>query len=106
MEKENYFKMKDDFFDNPVIKKLRKIAGGATYVIIYQKILVLSAKNQGSLIFERNVIKELAADIDEKEINVAKTIEFMKENRLIEVEDYKDTYLNFTEIRLKEGKNE
>ena len=100
MEKENYFKMKDDFFDNPVIKKLRKIAGGATYVIIYQKILVLSAKNQGSLIFERNVIKELAADIDEKEINVAKTIEFMKENGLLQVIEHKDACIDLIEIIL------
>ena len=51
MEKRNYWlKLKEDFFSQPYIKKLRKIAGGDTYTIIYQKILLLSVKTNGYIV--------------------------------------------------------
>ena len=39
-----WLKLKDDFFKSRVIKKLRKIAGGDTYTIIYLKMQLLSIK--------------------------------------------------------------
>ena len=71
MEKNKYyywFKLKDDFFAQPYIKKLRKIAGGDTYVIIYQKILLLTVKTNGYLYFqgiEKTLEEELALILDE-----------------------------------------
>jgi len=51
------------------IKKLRRVAGGDTYTIIYLKLELLSLKNGGILIFdgvEDDVVEELALEIDEK----------------------------------------
>jgi uncharacterized phage protein (TIGR02220 family)/predicted phage replisome organizer len=82
-----WFKLKDDFFAQPYIKKLRKIAGGDTYVIIYQKILLLTIKTNGYLIFqgiEKTLDEELALILDEETDNVRITISFMKSNNLIE----------------------
>ena len=41
-EKKYYWlKLKEGFFEQKIIKKLRKIAGGDTYVIIYLKMQLL-----------------------------------------------------------------
>ena len=37
-----WLKLKDDFFRQPKIKKLRQIAGGDTYTVIYLKLQLLS----------------------------------------------------------------
>lgn len=39
-----WLKLMDDFFDSKRIKKLRKMAGGDTYTIIYLKMQLLSLK--------------------------------------------------------------
>ena len=50
MSKKYYwFKLKEDFFRQKEIKKLRKIAGGDTYTIIYLKMQLLSLQNAGIL---------------------------------------------------------
>lgn len=52
-EKKYYWlKMTDQFFEDKAIKKLRKIAGGDTYTIIYLKML-LTAIKQGTLHIKR-----------------------------------------------------
>ena len=50
------------------IKKLRTIAGGDTYTIIYLKLLLLSLENSGRLFYEsleETFAEELALIIDE-----------------------------------------
>lgn len=88
MAKKYYWlKLQHDFFSNKEIKKLRKIAGGDTYVIIYLKLQLLSLKNEGKLYFEGfedNVASELALDIDEDEDNVKITFMFLQKYGLIE----------------------
>lgn len=82
-----WLKLQHDFFNNKEIKKLRKIAGGDTYVIIYLKLQLLSLKNEGKLYFEGfedDVASELALDIDEDEENVKVTFMFLKKYGLIE----------------------
>ena len=97
MEKRNYWlKLKEDFFSQPYIKKLRKIAGGDTYTIIYQKILLLSVKTNGYIIFqniEKTLAEELALILDEDVDNVTVTLEFMKANKLIEQTENENEYL-------------
>lgn len=44
-----WLKLPDDFFRQKPIKKLRKIAGGDTYTIIYLKMLLISLKNMAKL---------------------------------------------------------
>lgn len=85
----------NDFFTQPRIKKLRKIAGGDTYTIIYLKLQLLSLKNDGVLIFEGiedNVIEELALTIDEDIDNVQVTFGYLLKQGLIEQVD-EDSYL-------------
>jgi predicted phage replisome organizer len=97
MEKRNYWlKLKEDFFSQPYIKKLRKIAGGDTYTIIYQKILLLSVKTNGYIVFqhiEKTLAKELALILDEDIDNVTVTLEFIKANKLIEQTENENEYL-------------
>ena len=88
MAKKYYWlKLKDDFFRDKKIKKLRKIAGGDTYTIIYLKMQLLSLKKDGALLYEgieSNFAEEIALDIDEDVDNVKVTIIFLLENGLLE----------------------
>ena len=102
MSNKKYFwlKLKDDFFRQKEIKKLRKIAGGDTYTIIYLKMLLLAIKNDNKLYFdgvEDNFSSELALELDEEEDNVKVTLNFLLSQRLAEM-------INEDEILLTEGK--
>lgn len=82
-----WLKLKDDFFRQKEIKKLRKIAGGDTYTIIYLKMQLLSLKNEGRLYFEGledNFIEEIALEIDEEIENVKVTILFLMKYKMLE----------------------
>ena len=96
MAKKYYWlKLKEDFFRDKKIKKLRKIAGGDTYTIIYLKMQLLSLKNNGALIFEgveENFAEEIALDIDEDIDNVKVTLMFLLKNGLLE-ETEQDHYV-------------
>jgi predicted phage replisome organizer len=88
MNKRYYWlKLKESFFIEPKIKKLRKIAGGDTYTVIFQKIMLLSIKNHGVITYqglESKLSNELALIMDEDEDNVEVTIEFMLRTGLLE----------------------
>ena len=83
-----WLKLKEDFFEQKIIKKLRRIAGGDTYTIIYLKLQLLAMKNEGKLFFEYvedDFAKELALELDENEINVSATLIFLEKNGLMEL---------------------
>ena len=88
MAKKYYWlKLTEDFFTKPKIKKLRKIAGGDTYTIIYLKLQLLSLKNEGTLFFEGiedNFIEELALNIDEDVDNIKFTVLYLINQKLLE----------------------
>jgi predicted phage replisome organizer len=91
-----WLKLKEDFFTQPQIKKLRKIAGGDTYTIIYQKIMLLSIKGGGLIQFqniEKTLDEELALILDEDLDNIKMVISFMESTNLIEYD--KDDNNNF-----------
>ena len=44
-----WLKLQEDFFDSKRIKKLRRIAGGDTYTIIYLKMQLMAMKRDGIL---------------------------------------------------------
>ena len=100
MAKKYYWlKLKDGWFDSKVIKKLRKIAGGDTYTIIYLKMLLLSLKNEGKLYYEgleESFADELALELNEDPDNVKVTISFLENCGLIEIVD-SDEYM-LTEV--------
>lgn len=85
-----WLKLKEDFFRDKRIKKLRKIAGGDTYTIIYLKLQLLSLKHNGTLIYEGiedTLEEELALEIDEDEDNVKIALAYLFNNGLIEETD-------------------
>lgn len=82
-----WLKLKEDFFTDPKIKKLRKIAGGDTYTIILQKIMLLAVKGNGVVEFqgiEKTLHEELSLILDEDEDNIQVTINFMLLNGIME----------------------
>lgn len=88
MAKKYYWlKLKTTFFNDKAIKKMRKIAGGDTYVIIYLKLQLLSLKDEGVIYYEgieEDFASEMALTIDEDEENVRVTIGFLERYGLIE----------------------
>lgn len=88
MAKKYYWlKLKADFFTSRAMKKLRKIAGGDTYTIIYLKLQLLSLKDEGVLFFEGvepTFAEEMALALDEDADNVKATLLFLQNMGLIE----------------------
>lgn len=88
MAKKYYWlKLKDDFFTQPRIKKLRRIAGGDTYTLIYLKLQLLSLKNNGILVYEgieEDFAEEIALTIDEETDNVRFTVMYLLNQGLME----------------------
>ena len=85
-----WLKLQDDFFKSKRIKKLRKIAGGDTYTIIYLKMQLLAMKSNGVLEYtglEQTFAEELALDLDEEPENVSVTINFLLSCGLLETND-------------------
>lgn len=81
-----WLKLPENFFRQLEIKKLRKIAGGDTYTVIYLKMMLLSLKNEGHIAYdctENEFIENLALDIDEDEENVAVTVAFLQKHGLL-----------------------
>ena len=95
-----WLKLKEDFFTDKRIKRLRKISGGDTYTIIYLKLLLLSLKDSGKLYYdgvETDFIKELALTIDETEDDVMVTVNYIIAQGLMEIITENDEYF-LTEI--------
>ena len=90
-----WIKLKEDFFIDKRIKRLRRISGGDTYTIIYLKLLLLSLKDSGKLYYdgvETDFIKELALTIDETEDDVMVTVNYLVAQNLMEVIMENDEY--------------
>ncbi|MBQ2658082.1 MAG: phage replisome organizer N-terminal domain-containing protein [Erysipelotrichaceae bacterium] len=90
-----WLKLYSDFFTSKRIKKLRKLAGGDTYTIIYLKMQLLALGANGYIAYdglEKSLASELALDIDEKEDDVQVVINFLLQFGLMEQID-ESTYL-------------
>ena len=91
-----WMRLKTDFFDKPEIKKLRKLAGGDTYTIIYLKMMLKTLSNNGLFIYkgiEDTFEKEVALIIDEDENNVLMTISYLRTHNLLEEGYSENAYL-------------
>ena len=89
-DKYYWLRLKDDFFSSKRIKKLRKLAGGDTYVIIYLKMQLIAMKNDGIIQYtglEKTFAEELALDIDEDVDNVQVTLSYLISTGLAETSD-------------------
>ncbi len=97
-EPKKYFwlKLHKDFFKRKEIKRLRKIAGGDTYTIIYMEMLLRSIIDDGKLFFdglEDDFASEIALDLDEDEENVKITIQYLLKTGLLEIRSEEEYYL-------------
>ena len=93
-----WLKLPDDFFRQKPIKKLRKIAGGDTYTVIYLKMLLVAIKQDCRLYFdgvEEDFCTELALDLDEDLENVKVTVSFLQAQGLMVID--RDTEYVLTE---------
>lgn len=100
-EKRYYWlKFREDFFSSMRIKKLRKMAGGDTYIIIYLKMQLKALKTGGVLEFkgvEQDFADEIALDIDEEPDNVRIVLSFLMTYGLCECSDNIHYFLPFVE---------
>ena len=88
-------KLMKDFFSQPKIKKLRKIAGGDTYTIIYLKLQLISIDNNATIEYqgiEPTFEEEMALTIDEDVDNVSVTLNYLMSQGLI-VKESETTYV-------------
>lgn len=75
-----WLKLPKDFFRQREIKKLRQIAGGDTYTIIYLKLLLLSLDTDGKLFYEgleSDFASEMALETDETPESVSVAVNFL-----------------------------
>ena len=82
-----WLKLQDGFFDSKRIKKLRKLAGGDTYTIIYLKMQLVAMKKGGVLEYtglENTFAEELALELDEEPGNVSVTVNYLLSCGLLE----------------------
>lgn len=91
-----WLKLKENFFKQKSIKKLRKMAGGDTFTIIYLKMQLLSLTNEGKLYYEGiedNFVEELALELDENVEDIQMTVLYLQKNNLIEFGELPDEYI-------------
>ncbi|MBC2368121.1 hypothetical protein HBP99_05710 [Listeria booriae] len=98
MAKKYYWlKLKNDFFRNPEVKILRRVAGGDTYTLIYLEMMLLSLENEGHLYFEGfgdDMADELSVILDERKEDVQFLMTFLQAKNLIEVKEGDQYFMN------------
>lgn len=98
MAKKYYWlQLKEDFFRQKEIKMLRRIAGGDTYTIIYLKIMLMSLKDEGKILYEgigSDFAEEIAIEIDEDVENVQITINYLMSKNLMTAISEDEGFMN------------
>ena len=95
-----FLKLQDDFFKSADMKRLRKVAGGATYTVIYLKMLVESLPYDGKLYFEgfdSTFEEQIALMIDENVDDIKMTLAYLERIGAIQYGN-SNTVLNFVSI--------
>lgn len=102
MEKRYYWlKLPKNFFEDKAIKRLRQIAGGDTYTIIYLKMLLKSMEDDGKLFYEGiedTICDEIALDINESADDVQVTMNYLEKKGLLVVTDSEVELPRLTEM--------
>lgn len=83
-----WYKLKNDFFSQITIKKIRRSQNGDTKVIIYLKMILMTIDNDGYIEFkgvEDDICDEIAIALDEESELVKETVEQLKDMGLIEM---------------------
>lgn len=91
-KKKLYFwlKIDENFYKNLAIKKARKLPGGDTMIVIYQRMMLHSLSTSGVLYYEgelQNIDEELALNLDESVENISMTLSYFKASGLIQIDE-------------------
>lgn len=100
-----WIKLKQDFFGQKEIKKLRRLPGGDTLTIIFLKLQLLSLGNNGIIYFdgiENSFEEEIALEIDEEPDNVRFTISYLLKIGWIE-ESNTDETISYNLVKIEVG---
>lgn len=98
-----WLKLQKAFFSEKKMKKMRLIAGGEIYTIIYLKLLLESLNNGGLIEFENicdNPAEELSLMIDETADNIKACLVILEKLKLCE---YNDNFISFNDIEKMVG---
>lgn len=96
-----WLKLYNNFFTDPKMKKLRRIAGGDTYTCIYLKMMLASINTDGVLEYEGiepNIEAELALKLDEEETNVKVVLGFLQAQNIAEIDKNMITFPNLPDL--------
>lgn len=91
-----WLKLQDNFFQNARIKKLRRLAGGDTYTIIYLKLMLLTTKFNGLFVYEgveNTIEEEIALKLDENVEDVQLLWQYLLANQMVEEQSNGDVIL-------------
>lgn len=94
-----WLKLDGDFFDSKEVKKLRRVAGGDTYTIIYLKMLLKSMQDSGRFYYdgiEETFADEIALEINENPDDVKMTVSFLLHTGLMQ--EVSESEVNMTRL--------
>lgn len=82
-----WIKIEEDFFRQKEVKGMRRLEGGDSYVIVYQKMMAHSLKNDNRIYFdnvEDSFVEEISLMIDEDVKKIEATLAFLEKVNLVE----------------------
>lgn len=91
-----WLKLKNTYFSQLTQKKMKRQPEGKEMQIIYLRMMLLSIDKEGYIYYQGvydTLEEELAEEFDEKPELVKKTIDFLKENEMIVIDDNENCYI-------------
>lgn len=91
-----WLKLKNTYFSQLTQKKMKRQPDGKEMQIIYLRMMLLSIDKEGYIYYQGvydTLEEELAEEFDEKPELVKKTIDFLKENEMIVIDDNENCYI-------------
>lgn len=86
-----WLRLREDFFESPKIRKLRRLPGGDGYLVIYLRIQQLTVQTGGILTrkgTEQDLADELALELDEDADTIRALLAWLEENGLCQTSDH------------------
>ncbi len=86
-----WLRLREDFFEQPKIRKLRRLPGGDGYLVIYLRIQQLTVQTGGILTrrgTEQDLADELALELDEDADTIRALLAWLEENGLCQTFDH------------------
>ena len=87
MKRYYWLKLKKEFFKQKTIKKIRKLPGGETHLVIFLEMLTLTSETDGVIVYEgieKSPEEELALALDEDVDAVRMTVNLLRMLNLLE----------------------